>query len=207
MAPITENGTTGQVLPMASIVGGDATPSDATPFFTNSCTKFNNLLDKCSADDSDIVRPKPRVAHASDSDLKPKVIQASTSGGIKWNNSQTYHGDISSSQQTSHDEGYDNLPKPEAYLGDHQTISSPEVSPSPNEEVFKEKPAPLTESFLFPVSNSPIDIVTMLSRLALFTGELLNILTPKLRESSIIMTDKVTMLIGNRANRVTMPIE
>ena len=41
------------------------------------------------------------------------------------------------------------------------------------------------EHFLFPVSNSPIDMVTMLIRLAAFTGTLLDMLTPKLKQNSL----------------------
>ncbi len=37
--------------------------------------------------------------------------------------------------------------------------------------------------FLFPVSNSPVDIVTMLTRLASFTGVILQVLTPKLKRN------------------------
>ena len=40
-------------------------------------------------------------------------------------------------------------------------------------------------SYLIPVSNSPVDIVTMLTRLACFTNTLLNTLTPKLRHGAV----------------------
>ena len=36
------------------------------------------------------------------------------------------------------------------------------------------------QRYFFPVSNSPVDIVTMLTRLAYFTGTVLNVLTPRL---------------------------
>ena len=45
-------------------------------------------------------------------------------------------------------------------------------------------------SYLFPVSNSPLDIITMLTRAASFTGVLLNILTPKLRQNVYHMADQ-----------------
>ena len=47
------------------------------------------------------------------------------------------------------------------------------------------------QNFLFPVSNSPIDIVTMLTRLACFTGSILNVLTPKLQRNAFQADDKV----------------
>lgn len=40
------------------------------------------------------------------------------------------------------------------------------------------------QAFLFPVSNSPMDIVTMLVRLASFTGTLLGVLIPKLKSAT-----------------------
>ena len=40
-------------------------------------------------------------------------------------------------------------------------------------------------SYLFPVSNSPVDLVTMLTRLASFTSTLLNTLTPTLRHGAV----------------------
>ena len=45
-------------------------------------------------------------------------------------------------------------------------------------------------SFLFPVSNSPMDIVTMLTRLACFTSTLLDTLTPKLRHGAMPAPDE-----------------
>ena len=41
------------------------------------------------------------------------------------------------------------------------------------------------DSYLLPVSSSPMDIVTMLTRLACFTRTLLNTLTPKLRHGAV----------------------
>ena len=40
-------------------------------------------------------------------------------------------------------------------------------------------------AYLFPVSNSPVDLVTMLTRLASFTSTLLTTLTPKLRHGAV----------------------
>ena len=42
-----------------------------------------------------------------------------------------------------------------------------------------------SEVYLFPVSNSPLDVITMLTRLACFTGSLLRNLTPKLRHGAV----------------------
>ncbi len=41
------------------------------------------------------------------------------------------------------------------------------------------------QSYLFPVSNSPVDLITMLTRLASFTGTIINVLTPRLPRSSL----------------------
>lgn len=53
-------------------------------------------------------------------------------------------------------------------------------------------------SYLFPLSNSPIDIVIMLNRLTCFTSTLLNTLTPKLRHSAVPGLDepRVSQLIS-----------
>lgn len=40
------------------------------------------------------------------------------------------------------------------------------------------------QTFLFPVSNSPMDIVTMLMRLASFTGTILGVLIPKVKSNT-----------------------
>lgn len=39
--------------------------------------------------------------------------------------------------------------------------------------------------YLFPVSSSPLDLLTMLTRMASFTGMLLGVLSPKLRQSTV----------------------
>ena len=51
------------------------------------------------------------------------------------------------------------------------------------------------QAFLFPVSNSPMDLVTMLVRLASFTGTLLGVLIPKLK-STTLTAGKVGWLVG-----------
>lgn len=44
--------------------------------------------------------------------------------------------------------------------------------------------------YCFPVSSSPVDIVTMLTRLATFTGVVLKVLTPKLKRHTIPLEDQ-----------------
>ena len=44
--------------------------------------------------------------------------------------------------------------------------------------------------YRFPVSSSPVDIVTMLTRLATFTGVVLKVLTPKLKRHTIPLEDQ-----------------
>ena len=44
------------------------------------------------------------------------------------------------------------------------------------------------QTFLFPVSNSPMDIVTMLMRLASFTGTILAVLIPKVKSNTFATT-------------------
>ncbi len=48
------------------------------------------------------------------------------------------------------------------------------------------------QNYFFPVSNSPVDIVTMLTRLACFTGSILNVLTPRLPRSSLRTSSNVS---------------
>ena len=52
------------------------------------------------------------------------------------------------------------------------------------------------KSYLFPVSNSPLDLITMLSRMAHFTGELLNTLVPKSSGAEFSSSNKVCGVIG-----------
>ena len=42
------------------------------------------------------------------------------------------------------------------------------------------------QAFLFPVSNSPLDVITMLTRLAYFTGSVLGVLIPKVKSNTFI---------------------
>ena len=58
------------------------------------------------------------------------------------------------------------------------------------------------QSYFFPVSSSPVDIVTMLTRLACFTGSILNVLTPRLPRTSLRtssnVSSKPSLLIHHR---------
>ena len=60
-----------------------------------------------------------------------------------------------------------------------------------------------SNSYLFPVSNSPLDVITMLTRLACFTGMLLNTLTPKLRHGAVPGLDE-PRVSGRRERRGTV---
>ena len=71
----------------------------------------------------------------------------------------------------------------------YQTMSSSRMPTTSPVERFRDDPR---SSFLFPVSNSPMDVVTMLSRLASFTGKLLKVLTPKIRKTALPRNNKVT---------------
>jgi len=60
---------------------------------------------------------------------------------------------------------------------DSNTTVTPSIlEGATREEDFQDQ----LKSYLFPVSNSPLDLITMLSRMAHFTGELLNTLVPKI---------------------------
>lgn len=160
-----ENGLTGQV------------PHLATP---NSTPKFNNLLDKCNAEESDIVKPKPRVI----SHPNPSLPQQGTHSILR----QPPGLAVSQHTRTRADT-ISSIDMPLDGDMQQQLTTSPELSPSPLGEMA-EDPGPL-QSFLFPVSNSPMDIICMLSRLASFTGELLTVLTPKIRKTNYVHNNKV----------------
>ena len=171
-----ENGSTGQLVIPPHNGLGQTTPlhsaSSATP-------RFNNLLDKCNAAESDIVRPKPRVPQGEQSITKPR-----TGSGSVMSAAETVSTDIFVNQSLSGAEDRCDL------------TSSPEVSPSPVGG-YMEGPGAL-QSYLFPVSNSPVDLVMMLSRLASFTGELLTVLTPKIRKMTFNHNSKPVCLCAMR---------
>ena len=140
-----------------------------------------------SAGDSDIVKPKPRVVKAGSS--YPAA-----------------HANLATVFQTANEAPPpSNLSPPSAppsSLGDdveelqhgggggggggrrHRTSSPEGMSPSPLGGFPTTTGDGPLQSYLFPISNSPMDVVTMLSRLASFTGELLLVLTPKIRKTT-----------------------
>ena len=181
-----ENGLTGQLQAAAHPDGH--TPRTGDPTALPKATRFNNLLDKCDAAESDIVKPKPRapttLVHPSfhhqpeptyPGHLQPALLPARP------------RTDTVSSIDMPGPPPPPPAARPGMGSGDiHShltttTTTSPELSPSPLGDL-PEDPGPL-QSFLFPISNSPIDMVCMLSRLASFTGELLAVLTPKIRKT------------------------
>lgn len=165
-----ENGLTGQLQaprPVKHVHIHATNPS--------SPQKFNNLLDKCNAEESDIVKPKPRLSTNPNPPLPQQRIFPAhhQPPGITVADPQakvTRPEAVSSTDITLGGDMH------------QQQTTSPELSPSPLGEL-PEDPGPL-QSFLFPVSNSPMDIICMLSRLASFTGELLAVLTPKIRKTN-----------------------
>lgn len=254
LVTFAENGSTGQLVPPTGHVGdgaeevggvvngfrgmpsgerGAARLSSSVP--SSLCDqlrtsfKFNNLLDKCSVDDSEIVRPKPSVvqttptaisssnslgnvtttctnttctsgrkrssSNLSDEFNRPRQVGVPLSGGNANGNiapplecspftSSTYHG----SDETLKNESRPN----EIPRSIHGSMSMPTmIPPPPLPEELQEGERVTLQSFLFPVSNSPLDLVTMLSRMAHFTGELLNILVPKASKTEFSLSGKV----------------
>lgn len=183
-----ENGLTGQLQAPPTIGSGRVHvthPFSSQSSDSHSCKRFNNLLDKCNADESDIVRPKPRVQapslslHAggvagfqqpvphSGTSQQARVGAASSSGTLVSNITLGRPHNLEEDKHV------------------HIHTSLPEVSPSPDIEGEGPREVPESlQSFLFPVSNSPMDLVTTLSRLASFTGELLMVLTPKISKTN-----------------------
>lgn len=62
------------------------------------------------------------------------------------------------------------------------SMTSPSIEEQGNETA--------TSLYRFPVSSSPVDIVTMLTRLATFTGMVLKVLTPKLKRHTVPLVDQ-----------------
>lgn len=197
-APRDENGSTGQMpssRPPALDVSGrvEATPQ-TTPPHTDSLgqsIKFNNLLDKCDATDSDTVKPKPRVFQPAVpwSENPPPLLPPG--GPLANHQPQTMENSsqLSTVSTTAATVSPTTVNSPDKLESLHEQTSSPEASPSPldgmNEDLRTLQP------FLFPVSNSPVDLITMLSRLASFTGGLLTVLTPKIRKTGFTRNNKV----------------
>lgn len=189
-----ENGSTGQLpfsQPPAVGVSGKVLPTpQATPPHTNSLghsMKFNNLLDKCDATDSDIVKPKPSTLQPAPwSENPPSLVPP----GVPLAKHQPPNMQKSSQLSTVSSRASTGSPiaispttvnTPDKMESLHEQ-TSPEASPSPLDGMSEDTGT--LQPFLFPVSNSPVDLITMLSRLASFTGGLLTVLTPKIRKTS-----------------------
>ena len=61
-------------------------------------------------------------------------------------------------------------------------------------------------TYLFPVSNSPVDLVTMLTRLASFTSTLLTALTPKLRHGAVPGLDEPRVVPVTHKHSLILPV-
>ena len=178
---------------------------------TTAPVKFDNLLDECGKEE--VVRPKPRAhrsttsnTHKANTSLPtaPEPILTSSSSltarepAVPTEDMASGSSTVSSYHDTSHN-------NPKSYsslsLDRHSDIEESiqhegegrerkrgdEVIGADDGRVGWRVSALSQENsaYLFPVSNSPLDIVTMLTRLACFTGTLLNTLTPKLRHGAV----------------------
>ena len=97
---------------------------------------------------------------------------------------------LSGTDSTDHADSQDTLKQTGSNSIEVRTTSEEDSSPSPSSTQDID-PSELLRTFLFPVSNSPVDIVTMLSRLAEFTGVLLEVLSPKLKGNPFRLDRKV----------------
>ena len=68
----------------------------------------------------------------------------------------------------------------------HHDLSPDQAHPSSDQA----NPSRLFKcDYLFPISSSPLDLLAMLTRMASFTGVLLGVLSPKLRQSMVAHGD------------------
>lgn len=164
--------------------------------------KFDNQL---HVDEEDVLQPKPMAHSISDADT---TRHTSTPGSestpaITVTRETGLQEDVSlSSTASSFLDASQHIPKEYSSLSfDHHS----DMEESAIHTVDKGRMADVREcdtngagldwkvnalfqkddSYLFPISNSPVDIVTMLTRLACFTSTLLNTLTPKLRHGAV----------------------
>lgn len=220
-----ENGLTGQLQapPRPQAPAPPPSLGDDGPASPTRRTKFNNLLDKCDAEESDIVKPKPRFGQP------PTSPQAGTGARVGGGDYPSHHRHHAHPPGLYEGEGMDQHPRgdmtsltdtvlthvplsggertathhhPQHHQHPH-TTTSPEMSPSPLGEI-REDPGPL-QRFLFPISSSPVDLITMLSRLASFTAELLTVLTPKIRKTNFARNSKVKGFRNVRAKHYSAP--
>ena len=179
--------------------------------------KFNNLLDKCGVEDSEEVKSKPdptRMAEPgrerSESNISdefnrspkqqqqqrvPRREMVNANGAAVPNISQEASiadHDMSTATHVSDETlRLTSSNVPETGRDDESVVTVTPTMPLSDEhesvEMGNVKP------YLFPVSNSPLDLVTMLSRMAHFTGELLNTLVPKASKTEFSRPNKVSL--------------
>ena len=92
-------------------------------------------------------------------------------GSFAVNNSSS-SSNVGSSSHASFDESHDTLKE----TSDGESSITPLRSASCTHGS--------NQAFLFPVSNSPMDVITMLTRLAYFTGTVLGVLIPKVKSNT-----------------------
>lgn len=159
--------------------------------------------DQLHVNEESVIQPKP-MAHATGVDkatMNPNVhtsaLDSENTPAITVTRETGFLEDVSvSSTASSFLDTSQHLPKEYSSLSvDHHS----DVEESVNHTVDKGRKTDTSSgldwkvnallqkdnSYLFPISNSPMDIVTMLTRLACFTSTLLNTLTPKLRHGAV----------------------
>lgn len=159
--------------------------------------RFGNMLDGCAsgesaAEEDIIVRSKPahvgvgggssQTASSSKgvsgtSHVPPPASTETVPGLAEW--ARDHRGDHPPSSKVSFPPSTSSSSSSSPLIKTHSSSSPSEdrssllanLSPEARDVPLQLKP------FLFPVSNSPVDIVTMLTRLASFTGTILQVLT------------------------------
>lgn len=210
------NGSTGQlVFSSGPVVKGiDDKPdhsngivgvTDQSGTSVTSSFKFNNLLDKCGAEESDEVRSKPDpvsgapqvpspARERAESNISDEFNRSPHQQRTAWNStagnveevsvtegSTTVH-DVSTTTRNS-DETLRQRFSTKMDSGDHESGETVTPIIAEHNQEQQQMLGGELKSFLFPVSNSPLDLVTMLCRMAHFTGELLNTIVPKVNSA------------------------
>ena len=178
--------------------------------------RFNSLLDDCGKGSGVWHKPRPQktgadangpTLSANEPPTDPNAVsEVRESGPLE--NGSVASSTVSSFHDTSHDMSKDNS---SLSLDRHGDVEESVVhmldkgrgrgrgeadvrSRDDNDELLRWKVdnhrSEKDHSYLFPISNSPMDIVTMLTRLACFTSTLLNTLTPKLRHGAMPAPDE-----------------
>lgn len=190
-----QNGSTGQLpssQPALDASGRVQAAPQTVPPLTDSLgqsMKFNNLLDKCDSSDSDtVVKPKPTTFQpvVPWNENPPPTLPP---GGPLQPSRMESRSQLSTVSHTATTISPPMANSPDKLESLQEQTSSPEASPSPLDGMNEDSGT--LQPFLFPVSNSPVDLITMLSRLASFTGGILTVLTPKIRKTSFARNNKV----------------